>query len=441
MTGVRVRFQHILLFAVIAIAAASAAAAPPQQGRLAGTLASIKITGSQHYTSDQVGQAAGLKVGQAVDRDALQAAADRLAQLGLFSKVNYRYTTSPDQGVDLEFVLEDAPSVPVDFDNFPWFTDEELTAALRQSVFLFDGTAPQAGTILDQMSAALEALLPSRGVQGKVEWTLIAQPVGDGMMMQFRVEGASLPIESVQFGDALATDSPTLRDRLSDILGKPFSRYTLELFENEEIAPRYLEAGHLHVKFGQPLPRFTGDPNGPPPKSLVVIFPIEPGPVYHWAGAQWTGNNVLDAASLDGLIGLKPGDVANGMQITGSWQRIQDAYGQRGRLDAKLTPVAMFNEAGARVSYSITIEEGPLYRMGDLIITGLSLDAENRVRLAWHLLQAQIFDAQYCDQFLDKLQKPTREIFGDLPVHYNDVGHWVRKDPDKHIADVLLDFK
>ena len=160
--------------------------------------------------------------------------------------------------MEVEFVLEDAPAVPVDFDNFPWFTDEELTAALRQSVFLFDGTAPQGGMILDQMTAALQALLPSRGVQGTVERTLIAEPVGDGMMMQFHVEGASLPIESVQFGDALASNSQKLRDRFSDILGKPFSRYMLEVFESEQVAPIYAAAGYLHAKFAQPMSPLYG---------------------------------------------------------------------------------------------------------------------------------------------------------------------------------------
>ncbi len=444
MRAVHARRHLFLLFSLAAfsIAASSSAAIPsPQQVAASGSLKAIKISGSTRYTAEQVGQASGLAIGQTVNHDVLQAAADRLAQLGLFSKVNYRFTTFPDQGVDVEFVLEDAPTVPVDFDNFPWFTDEELTAALRQSVSLFDGKAPQDGTLLDQMTAALQALLPSRGVQGTVDRTLIAEPVGDGMMMQFHVDGANLPIASVQFGDALAANSPKLADRLSDIVGKPFSRYMLEVFESEQLAPIYAAAGYLHPKFAQPVPRFTGDPNGPPPKNLLVIFPIDPGPIYHWGGAQWNGNAVLDAASLDELIGLKPGDVADGLQITGAWQRVQDAYGQRGRLDAKVTPTPSFDDAQGRVSYNVSIDEGPLYRMGDLIITGLSVDAESRVRLAWRLPSAQIFDSHYCDQFIDSLEKPSRAIFGDLPVHYNEVGRWVRKDPDKHIADVLLDFK
>src|SRR5271157_3847088 len=94
--------RHLLPFlslAAIAIVASSGAAIPPpQQGALAGTLKTVKITGTQRYTSDQVGVASGLKIGQAVTHDTLQAAADQLAQLGLFSKVDYRFTTFPDHG-------------------------------------------------------------------------------------------------------------------------------------------------------------------------------------------------------------------------------------------------------------------------------------------------------------------------------------------------------
>jgi hypothetical protein len=39
------------------------------------------------------------------------------------------------------------------------------------------------------------------------------------------------------------------------------------------------------------------------------------------------------------------------------------------------------------------------------------------------------------------LSKPSRDIFGDLPVHYNEFGHLLRPNTDHHTVDVLLDFK
>ncbi len=128
-------------------------------------IAEIHATGSNHYADEQVAAACGLKPGDAVTLEQLQAAADRLAQLGVFSKVNYRFTTHGDKIV-VEFQLADAPTVPVTFDNFPWFTDEELAAAIRQAVPFFDGTAPQGGALLDTVTAAVSTLLEAHGISG-----------------------------------------------------------------------------------------------------------------------------------------------------------------------------------------------------------------------------------------------------------------------------------
>jgi outer membrane protein insertion porin family len=329
----------------------------------------------------------------------------------------------------------------VEYDNIPWFTDDELTAALKKAVPLFDGGAPDGGTLLDQLSAALQAALTDRGVHAVVDRQVTDDPLTGGKILQFSIEGQSLLLSSVQFGDPAAANDARVHQSLADIVGKPYSRMTTELFELEQVRPVYLAAGHLRVQFAPPVVRPEGAPNAPPPATLIVELPIEPGPVYHWSGARWSGNTMMDVATLNGIVGLKDGDVADGMQINAAWDRVQQAYGHMGHLDAKLTTQETIDDSNGRVTYSVTIDEGPLYRMGDLIITGLSLDGENRVRAAFHLSPAQIFDSVYVDQFIAKLQKPAPEIFGDLPIHYTDMGHWVRPNTSTHMTDVLLDFK
>lgn len=438
-----VRFRGIVLAVLAAaLAAPLVAQTPAPQSADAATskLVSVEVTGTKRYPTDKITVESGLTIGQLVARSDLQTAADKLADLGVFSQVNYRFKTIPG-GVALEFVVEDAPTVPVEYDNIPWFTDDEITAAIKKAVGLFDGAAPESGTILDQMTAAIEALLPSRGIHAVVDRDVTEDPLSDGKMIEFHIEGDTLPVSSVHFGDPAAAADPHVRQSLADIIGKPYSRMTMELFEIEQVRPVYLASGHLRVQFGAPQVRFQGDPNGPVPSKVVVTLPIVPDAIYHWSAAQWTGNTVLDAATLNGLIGLKPGDLADGMAISDGWTKIEQAYQQQGHLDAKVTPQQTIDDANARVSYNVSIDEGPLYRMGDLVITGLSVDGENRVRAAFHLSPAQIFDQVYVDDFIAKLQKPTPEIFGDLPIHYTECGHWVRPNTATHLADVLLDFR
>jgi outer membrane protein assembly factor BamA len=435
-----VRFPLVVIAVAVATAFPAPLGAQTPAAPATAKLASVAVTGTKRYPVDQIAADTGLTVGQLVGRDDLQSAADKLAELGVFSQVNYRFKSVP-AGVALEFVVADAPTLPVDYDNIPWFTDDELTAALKKSVGLFDGAAPESGTILDQMTAALETLLPSRGVHAVVDRDITEDPISGGKMIEFHIEGDALPVASVQFGDPAASIDPHVRQSLADIIGKPYSRMTIQLFEMEQVRPVYFSSGHLRVQFAAPQVHFQGDPNGPTPAKVVVTLPIEPGPIYHFAGAQWTGNTVMDATMLNGLLGLKPGALADGMAIAAGWDNVEQAYGHKGHLDAKVNPTETINDANATVSYVVTIDEGPLYRMGDLVITGLSLDGENRVRAAFHLSPAQIFDQGYVDEFIAMLQKPTPDVFGQLPVHYAECGHWIRPNTTTHLADVLLDFR
>jgi len=106
-----------------------------------------------------------------------------------------------------------------------------------------------------------------------------------------------------------------------------------------------------------------------------------------------------------------------------------------------LNPQQEFDDANRQVSYRVEIAEGSQYRMGDMVITGLSLDAEKRLRRVWQLAAGQVFDNGYYDNMTKELQKPTAAVFGEIPIHYNEFGHFLRPNTDRHTVDVLLDFK
>jgi outer membrane protein assembly factor BamA len=149
----------------------------------------------------------------------------------------------------------------------------------------------------------------------------------------------------------------------------------------------------------------------------------------------------LLSTGLDGLVDLKPGDAADGMRIEALWQKVEIEYGRRGYLDMKLNTEPQFDDAAHQISYRAGISEGPQYQMGELVITGLSLDAEKRLRKYWRIASGQVFDNDYCQTVMNMLARPSRDIFGELPVHYNEFGHLLRPDANRHTVDVLFDFK
>ncbi len=427
---------HFFLFAALSVRAQ----APAPNAAPSSAIASIKVTGSQKFPADQIIAASGLKTGDVVTAAQIQEATNRLAALGIFSEVNFRYTANG-TAINLEFQVREAPTYPVVFDNFPWFTDAQIGDAIRKQVGLFTDRAPGDGTMVDQITAVIENLLASQNIKGNVTHQLVAAAVGDGQEMQFHAEGIQLRVQSIEFGDSIAAGSEQLKDRVGDIQGQPYSLFAVEIFENEHIRPLYAAKGFLRAQIGPPQAHLIPDVNNPKQSAVDLSIPITPGPVYSWKGVSWQGNVAVASPSLDAVVDLKPGDVANGMQIEALWQKIESYYGQRGYLDMKVAAEPQFDDAAHQISYRASISEGSQYHMGDMVITGLSLDAEKRLREAWQLAPGQIFNEKYYEIHLKILSKPSPEIFGNLPVHYNEFGHLLRPNASRHTVDVLLDFK
>jgi outer membrane protein assembly factor BamA len=398
-------------------------------------LGSVQIIGSQRFHSDQIAKVLPFHAGDNVSREDLQSGADKLAALGTFATVQYRFTSEDAGGVKVEYQVTDAPTVPVTFDNFPLFTDEELATAMKEAVVLFDGSAPKGGAILDAMSSALEKLIQTRGLHAPVSHHLIETPSATQL---FRIESPALKVSEVRFSDELAQKDPGVQERLPDVIGKPFSRGTFQLFEFEQVRPVYLAHAFLRVKFGTPEARFVGNPNRPLPDNVVVLAPITRGPAYAWHGVTWSGNRAIDSETLDKLAELKPGETADGTKVELQWQRVRDLYARRGYLDLSLDPVPEFDDAALRVKYKVSISEGPQYHMGKLVLTGLSLEAERRIRAAWNMPADAIFDEPAYQEFLES---GVKKAFFGLPVHYEKIGRFLDKDPSEAKVDVLLDFQ
>jgi len=412
----------------------------PQDVPKSSKIAVITVTGAKKFPAEQLLTAGKIKAGDVVTAEDIQAAADRLTALGIFSSVNFRYAARGD-AIALEFQVAEAPTYPLVFDNFPWFTDNEIGDAIRADVGLFTGESPGDGAMVDQITAVLEKLLATRSIKGEVTHQLIAPATGEGMVMQFRVEGSNLRVQSLKFGDSLATDSERLKDRVPDIKGQPFSRSAIELFETEQIRPLYAAKGFLRAQIGPPVLHLTTDSSNPAVSAVDVLIPVTPGPVYEWKGVTWQGNSVYPSPNLDAAMPIKSGDVADGMKIESGWQTIEAEYARRGYLDMKFTPQAKFDDGSRQISYQVTIVEGPQYRMGEMVITGLSVEAEKRLRHYWQIAPGEVFNNAYFETLAKELAKPSVTVFGELPLHYTTFGHWLRPNSEQHTVDVLLDFK
>src|SRR5271165_3928741 len=429
--------HRLAYFFLAALLAFSLAPGLPAQ---TAKLYEVRVEGLKFLTEAQVSSLAGLTTGSQVGRKDLQDAADALVRTGLFAKVNYKFDTRNDSLV-VTFRVEENPRLPVSYDNFPWYSDSELDEAIRKELPFYDGHLPEAGQVVERATALLKAFVSARDPHIEIVHQVALSPLFDGSEQEFSVEGPGAKIASLEFSDPKLSGDLAVRAHLSEIVGHPYSRMTIDLFLAEQIRPIYQQQGFLQAKIGPPEVRLSGNPNQKLTDQIPIFVPCAAGAIYRWKGAEWKGNAVISTITLTSTLGLKPGDVANGQAIEGGWERVREEYGHRGFLEAKVTPVAVYDDAVHTVSYDVWIVEGQAYRYSSMTISGMSLAGERRIQEAWTMKPGDLFDKEVFEDFLFRLDSHRELIFKDLPVHYENVGHFLQTDEAKGTVEVLLDFK
>src|SRR5205823_4118998 len=125
------------------------------------------VTGLNHFKEVQVIAASGLKLGDLAGEEQFEQAAQKLGETGLFSNLTYKYQYST-AGCNLDMeVAENDKLVPITFDNFVWFSDDELIDRLRSRLPLFEGRVPGAGKLADQVGQALKQVLDDKKIFGE----------------------------------------------------------------------------------------------------------------------------------------------------------------------------------------------------------------------------------------------------------------------------------
>ncbi len=291
-----------------------------------------------------------------VDSAALDVAAQKLVNSGLFKKVGYHLRATKDQATVTFQVEESIRKMPVSFDNFVWLGETELYSAIRDDIPFFDGTVPEGGDGGEKIAASLRRLLKEKGVAGQVEF----MPYGDvsgGQELLFSVKGPKLSICEVSFPGASVISEEELLKTARPLLQMEYSRKDLGLFANHTLLPLYNHIGYLRAQFAAAVGSIQ---NTEQCKDAVgVTMSIDEGLQYSWDHADWTGNKVLTAEQLSTALGVKPGDVADDRVIAKGQQAVSAEYGKKGYMAARWIESTTFDDARKRVTYHFIVSEGP----------------------------------------------------------------------------------
>jgi len=397
-------------------------------------LAAVKFTGLNRFTEAQIARATGLRIGEVVSQAQLGAAADRLSKSGAFDHVSFRYSADKGQ-LTVEFqVTETQHMLPCRFDNFVWFSDQQLDQTLQARVSFYAGAIPETGKTVDEVRAALRDMIRANGIPGDVDALPFAEVMGQRLSgFLFTVKNISMPIRTVDFPGAAAIPTGDLVGASSQLIGRDYSISGVTAFASGGLMPLYHQHGYLRAKFGRPEGKVLSKSGDGSAQDIGVILPVDEGPEFYWEKAEWSGNQQFSSTELDRMLGMKQKEIANEQKIDAGLASVKHAYDKRGFIDAAVQPNAILDDGARLTTYNVSVVEGIQYRFSQVHFDGLTDRAAQELVKRWRLKPGDVFDVTYASDFLKNVAPLTLHDLGILKASFQ-----INPQRDKQKATVDL---
>jgi outer membrane protein insertion porin family len=375
----------------------------------------------------------GLKPGVAVAQSDVQAAAQKLADTGMFSSVQFSF-----DGVDLDYQLKPANGMePVSYANFPWWDEKTLTAAVAAKVPLFHGEVPPESAMQQHVAAALTALLAEKGVTATVSGVPKkdsgaggAGNRGDGI--EYHIDAPPVEVGSVHLSDVSAAwAEPVLAIQKAEV-GQDFDPAT-EATLATALGTIYHRQGYLQVA----LTRYAhGEPQLVDGKVMVPVSAVVvEGPQYRVREMEFAGDSVMTPEQFAKLAQLHMSDIANEELLHATLAEMAQAYKSHGYLHAKVDATPKLDSATRTVDYVFSVAPGPVFTMGTLGLVNASDVQRAEVMKVWPLREGDVYNAVLAEQFLVKYrnQLPSLEGWSASVKGY--------EHEDSHVVDLVVTFR
>jgi outer membrane protein assembly factor BamA len=140
-----------------------------------------------------------------------------------------------------------------------------------------------------------------------------------------------------------------------------------------------------------------------------VTVDVELGAIYRLKDISFSGAKAFPPSELRQLIPLQPGDVFDVEQMRKGIEHLRDNYRTAGYINFTPVPSTNIDEDDRTISIVFDLDEGSVYRFGDLIVEGQESvpGAREKLLAAWNAYRGKVYDdGVSLKLFLREIQSP-----------------------------------
>ena len=423
------------LMAGITVTFATPGSVIAQQPQPQRTVESVDIIGNRRLRKDDILYYIQTRPGDPYNEEVVQRDYQTLLSLTFFDKTATRVFTEngPRGGVNVVFEVKELPIIrDLTFEGLKSVQESDVLRAFRERRV---GVSKE--SIYDPVKVrtairVIKELLSAGGHPNATVEERTEEVSATSLAITFDIdEGDRVRVVDIQFeGNTVFSDGELrgamkyvkeagliTRFKSSDILDREKLEVDLRLVDNYMRSKGYLQARHGEPRIESVGRRRTGFPILPLPflssvdEGLRVTIPIVEGKVYRLGEFKVEGNSIFSEAQIRSVIGLNPGDIANGEKVSkGLFENLKKFYGQQGFIEYTAEPVPTFkdnpqNPNEGIVDFTVTIEEGKQFTLRRLEFIGNTFTRDNVLRREVLINEGDIYNDVYWEYSVVKLNQ------------------------------------
>ncbi len=343
-------------------------------------LADIDVTGKITFNKQTVVTFAGLQKGQmiTVPGEEISSAIKKLGRLNLFSDIDFYVSRIEGDSIYLELEIYELPKL----------SDVKIQGVKKskQETLIKDSGLSKGKVVNENLITTTKNFIENQYrkdgyYNAKVAINTVSDTTANEVKMVVNVDrGDKIKIDRITFnGNEKFTDK-NLRKAMKNTKQKKFTRifkaskFVREKYKEDlvSVIDKYKEKGYRDARIISDSVVFNKEKN-----NLSITINVEEGNKYYFGDIKFLGNSVYSDQLLNRLLGIKKGDVYNGVLLQKriadktrpDGETIENLYQNNGYLFSNIDAVEV-RTANDTIDFEVRIMEGPVAYFNKITVVG-----------------------------------------------------------------------
>ncbi|MBI4483594.1 MAG: outer membrane protein assembly factor BamA [Acidobacteria bacterium] len=310
----------------------------------------------------------------------------------------------------------------IKYEGLKSFKESDILNQFKERKVSLTPDSPLDEGRLVQAKRAIKELLIQHGKPlATVDYKMEKVPP-DNVIITFVIdEGEKVRIGQIDFvGNTVFSDG-----KLRDALKLTKERNMIEVFRGKDkyhegkleydletnVRALYQEHGYLKLQMGEPRVEIKEGPRGFLPlfrktkKQFFITISVEEADQFKIGEIKIEGSTVFKPEALQGIFGLKAGDVADFKKMKDALEAIKKLYGQMGYINWTFLPEYALDEAKKLLNVTYTFQEDKRFTVRRIDFEGNTKTRDKVLRREFALEEQQTFNSALLDWSILRLNQ------------------------------------